>query len=96
MSRYVDADGVYQETLKYSNRFRKSVFKIVNALPTADVVEVRHGHWLYDGFVDNIGEHGAECSICGAESEDNGNYCTWCGAKMDDEIQKEHEEQENE
>ena len=48
---------------------------------TADVVEVRHGKWLYS----NAGNW--KCSLCGDEpyydSKKGLNYCPNCGAKMD-------------
>ena len=87
--KLIDADGVYQETLKYSNRFRKSVLKIVNALPTVDAVEVRHA---YDT---NKYPSLFECSNCGWTCDDTYggepcvgntvtyNYCPNCGAKID-------------
>lgn len=57
-------------------------------IPSADVVEVRHGHWDED----------MECSICGCLApvshvtgeEYAYDYCPNCGAKMDGK------EQENE
>ena len=57
----------------------------LNRLPSADVVKVRHGHWLLDSS-------GAEfCSECGEYPFDDGEYhisgwsskyCPNCGAKM--------------
>ena len=63
------------------------VSRICN-VPSADVVEVRHGHWDFYGLVDDIYGHGASCSVCGGYSEDNGYYCSCCGAKMDDALQR--------
>ena len=89
--KLIDADGVYQETLRYSNRFRKSVLKIVNALPTVDVAEVKHGHWN-----ESIALMGKSiCSNCqlywiDTDSQYDFNYCPRCGARMDGK------EQENE
>lgn len=60
----------------------------VRELPPADVVEVRHGHWVFCGIVDDIYGHGASCSICGGYTEDNGYYCSCCGARMDDALQR--------
>lgn len=84
--RLIDADGAYQETLFYSNRFRKSVLKIINALPTVDAVEVRHGKWCHLG-----GDEWC-CSECGYVITTEGSwekptakYCEECGAKMDKE-----------
>jgi hypothetical protein len=49
-----------------------------------DVVEVRHGEWVWKEL---FGEHGVMlcCSEC-LETEgarENANYCPNCGAKMD-------------
>jgi rubrerythrin len=49
-------------------------------LPTADVVEVKHGYWLRHGY------DGLQCSLCGAVNTNciNNNFCPNCGAKMDE------------
>lgn len=86
--RLIDADGVYQETLFYSNRFRKSVLKIINALPT---VEPQRGHWVREHYNDYGHDYIREkCSLCGQVGSYNYIYCPYCGAKMDEK------EQENE
>lgn len=50
-------------------------------VPTADVVEVKHGEWIYDQWCE------FKCSICGhwSQTEPRGKekYCPNCGAKMD-------------
>lgn len=49
-------------------------------LPSADVVEVRHGHWKCDD--------GFTCSECGYHmvvGDGAYNYCPNCGARMDGE-----------
>lgn len=66
----------------------KTVMNQVNKIPSADVVEVRHGEWIRkDGFL--------VCSECDATKpyavlNDTINYwrcdyCNRCGAKMDGE-----------
>ena len=49
--------------------------------PAADVVEVRHGEWIYDHWCE------FRCSICGhwSKTEPRGKekFCPNCGAKMD-------------
>lgn len=58
----------------------------INEQPTADVVPVVHGRWIF-----NMCSYGTpKCSICGWRmpySEDSfldaRNYCPNCGAKMD-------------
>lgn len=54
---------------------------IVKIQPTADVVEVKHGEWVYDHWCE------FKCSVCGHFSNTNPrgkeNYCPNCGVKMD-------------
>ena len=48
-------------------------------IPSADVVEVRHGQWLLNG------KTYCECSICHHQGNEYGDdkYCRHCGARMD-------------
>ena len=59
----------------------KSVVDVddIEALPTADVVEVRHGEWIPIPEYEN-----KRCSVCRAVFSDFtlGYYCPNCGAKM--------------
>lgn len=70
-----------------------AVFALDKAIESlsVDVVPIRHGHWIYDGF-DII------CSECGTAFNDEVCYmmrsdvsyhepkhCLWCGARMDGE-----------
>lgn len=50
--------------------------EMLNDIPAADVVEVRHGQW-------NGGATGWECSVCSIESNNTYPYCPYCGAVMD-------------
>ena len=66
-----------------------------NYKPTADVVEVRHGHWVDDvrtfsvmdkfGYVREEQKITHTCSLCkiGIVGLDYMQYCPNCGAKMD-------------
>jgi len=64
----------------------KDCIDIIRKVPSADVVEVRHGHWDED----------MECSICGCLApvshvtgeEYAYDYCPNCGARMDGEEQE--------
>lgn len=79
MSRYIDADALLDifKTLKWD-----ASCSIVEDMPTADAVEVKHGHWIKD---DN-GTY--SCSVCQSwipnEQHYYANYCLHCGAKMDE------------
>jgi hypothetical protein len=60
-------------------------------VPTADVVEVKHGYWK-DKFNRNRMATQSFCSVCGKhsgiggiESNRHKPYCSNCGAKMDGE-----------
>lgn len=62
--------------------------------PTADVVEVRHGRWIFehDIFNDPKGYFiRIVCSECGLKTGQISNYCPMCGAKMDLERRSENE-----
>ena len=53
----------------------------------ADVVEVKHGHWIYEKTYYTADE--CNCSLCGqlmtTAHNVRMNYCPKCGAKMDEE-----------
>ena len=98
--RYIDAEKlkkdlvhrliVWSEQTKGMNPTygESNMPSIIDEQPTADVREVRHGHWIYKG---NRGRFPAcECSVCGnvenadwAILGDNVSYCPNCGAKME-------------
>ena len=58
---------------------------IADAVPAADVVQVRHGRWIehkhfnHDHYIDST----YECSECNVEEPLTSDYCPDCGAKMD-------------
>lgn len=97
MARYVDADKFkYSLELSIDSWSRdfnskaptitttyKEVLHRLETMPTADVVEVKHGEWKRKG-------QDIYCSVCGNESAYNpfgaskfSDYCPNCGAKMD-------------
>ena len=80
--RWIDADGImracYGSYLTTGNKAYSEIIALVEAVPAADVVEVRHGHWI-----DVNGDRRIfECSVCGGISCCNEAYCNECGAKM--------------
>lgn len=87
MARYIDADKLVTRPNIGNNSSRTmwmNVERIVNEAPTADVVKVRHGKWIWKELYGEIG-YMLVCSEC-EESEgacEKFDYCPNCGAKMD-------------
>ena len=96
MSRYIDLDkiqfviGTDAET---GEKVMLATMNQIEEIPTTDVVEVRHGKWIWKFNLD--GDDFYECSICDRQEVINGlcreknpaehfPYCH-CGAKMDGE-----------
>lgn len=92
MSDYIKREDVIKTVLSLvrdeESFVQEYAIDRIKRIPCADVVEVKHGHWDFQGLVDDIYAHGASCSVCGEYSEDNGYYCSCCGAKMDDALQR--------
>lgn len=91
MNRYIDeisARENFQDVLAYMG---SEVKRILKKVPTADVVEVRHGEWQYEQL-DEYKFYKVTCPYCDAyymgnydayNDPDDFNYCPNCGAKMD-------------
>ena len=89
MAKYVDA-GKMLEEYKHSIYDTTDLEEMLNYMPAADVVEVRHGRWIKKYRGNYL------CSVCGAwyrttddygniiDGEMTANYCESCGAKMDE------------
>lgn len=73
---------------------QKDCVEQLKSLPSADVVEVVHGEWVYKKEKD-----GYFCSVCDIEAlidpnfigrdfamEELSDYCPHCGAKMDGDV----------
>ena len=85
--RYIDADKMREEWLENGeNEYvydTNSVLDSIDAQPTADVVEVKHGEW-----VSHHPDGSAICSVCGRKQKDVWdfdnwqNFCGHCGADM--------------
>ena len=93
MPRYIDV-SLYEDCRIVCNSEDKGV--PVKDIPTADVQEVRHGHWIWKDL-DNFRRVECSCSICGWSGVENYDsyvdihdfeFCPYCGAKMDEEEQK--------
>lgn len=67
--------------------------KAIDALPAADVAEVRHGRWIPSDMGGGEPDEAYICSECGEPwtlidgnpAENNMRYCPNCGARMDKE-----------
>lgn len=60
----------------------------LDAIPTADVAEVRHGRWGRTGTLVGLMnfKHFYRCTACGRRGGNTKtNYCPHCGCKMDKE-----------
>lgn len=98
MAEYIERETLFEEIRKefrpywqipcdYEDRVtQKMVTKmrgLIDKLPSADVVEVRHGRWVEEGCGLLV------CSKCNFEYDHSGMpfeglyYCPKCGAKMD-------------
>lgn len=87
MSRYIEREAAIRaiendcsEAVYYTKR---DAIDCIEAQPTADVAEVRHGEWKRDK------KFNPYCSVCGEDpwsaliAETHLKYCPNCGAKMD-------------
>ena len=89
MARYIEDTNLIEEikSLKISvggkdifpDEAKESVLRVINEQPTADVAEVKHGHWIKRG-------NEKKCSVCEFvyySNNDDWNGCPNCLAKMD-------------
>lgn len=95
MSRYIDADRIVY-WIRHTSRdgleddIRRVAFKdAIERIPTADVQEVKHGKWIYEGHHEMMG-HAFQCSVCTRWMFTNSPECVveeypycHCGAKME-------------
>lgn len=102
MARYIDAENLFEEIkglyvfLGGDNIFNKtgkeSVLQKIDEQPTADVVEVKRGEWIYHECVSSYdgAKSGYSCSVCSAFVNDevfesdgfHKDFCGHCGADM--------------
>ena len=73
------------------SNYAEEIHAALEATPTADVEEVRHGNWIQTSepkFIEGIKRIGVECSVCKIRRnipavENHGYYyCPECGAYM--------------
>ena len=89
MSKYINAKTLI-EMLKAKADMAlgtpKAVFgnaiKMIDLLPPADVVEVKHGFWEQGDYYD-MGDVCSKCQYDSCQQPCHYRYCPNCGAKMD-------------
>ena len=95
MPRFVDVEkaefpylsmslyGINSKDCKAYNEGVKATEDMIQALPIADVVEVKHGEWIKCQKLYGIG-YEYVCSICekGIRQYEGQPICSECGAKM--------------
>ena len=101
MKEYIERAALKRELAPYEeNDFSQQmdvILAIVDAQPTADVAEVRHGRWIPSDMGGGEPDEAYICSeggepwilIDGTPAENNMRYCPACGCRMDKE--DEHE-----
>ena len=68
MARYIDAEALKELRHNYIQgqiKFDGSEYDLIDKCPTADVVAVKHGEWIEDGYA----EKPCVCSYCGEEAQ---------------------------
>ena len=93
MSRYIDAEKLIGRLKKdplYPLVERYRIIRVIEAEPTADVVEIKHGHWIAYGLEDGFAIERYICSECGYDVGVRAtSYCPNCGALMvNDEVEE--------
>lgn len=79
MPRYIDADALKHELCIRQHMLNADslwkTLEIMDAQPTADVVERKKGRWLNKGGK-------ICCSVCGRTNFLTPNFCPDCGSEM--------------
>lgn len=90
MPEYIEREWLITKLTNFNKHKPRRVFHIPDIVsillncPTADVVEVKHGKWIWKELYGEVG-YMLVCSEC-EESEgacERYDYCPNCGAKMD-------------
>ena len=87
MDKYVELGAVQKKIMEMIGDIRGTYLaQDIGKIPSADVQEVKHGHWIgqpISGYAD------CKCSVCGAICHvhvsagiPTQRYCYRCGAKM--------------
>ena len=86
MTRYIDADALkelFPDNGEGSWTYNVTVKACIDAQPTIDAVNVRHGKWIEHGVKEGHLIEKYTCSDCDYYSgTKTSNYCPNCGARM--------------
>ncbi len=92
--KYIEVEGImracYDSFLKTGNKAYSEIIALADAVPAADVTEVRHGRWEEADDMPRLDNtFTIRCSLCGQlmlahPNDENPNFCCNCGAKMDE------------
>ena len=93
MPRYIDADLILPEMeskFDMQELYLPVHFQelIMDEIPTADVVPIRHGHWVSEHDCGYTTPHCSECGETALTKEETSydyvysSYCPHCGAKL--------------
>lgn len=96
MSKYIDTDTAYKVLTEYYHQKtqvqHEALKEALSRVPAADVVEVRHGRWIYRQLpmpLSDGSKECVECSVCHTHWDGKMNYCPNCGSHMDlDEVEE--------
>ena len=75
--RYIDANALLAKLNQEKIPYDSDINYFICHAPTADVVEVVHGEWIYNKISQLW-----ECSACHEEEIRTTTYCPHCGADM--------------
>lgn len=88
MAEYIERDAAIATIQNIQGPILSREVRTLREIPAADVVEVKHGRWIYS----ERHAFSEECSVCGGDVrwDYNGDlhhykYCPNCGARMDGE-----------
>ena len=87
MSDYIEREAAITAVTGWGKCHSDAVLEyILHNVPKADVVEVKHGVWLYKKcVVFDCTKDLYRCSECKTSWDAESKYCPNCGAKMDGE-----------
>lgn len=95
MAEYIDREKIAAEARALSTHLLNEwdtigVLALIDRQPAADVAEVRHGKWVWNGETCCN-----QCSVCGVGAmwfrvQMEYYYCPNCGAKMDESEDKDN------